>query len=157
MINIASLYRSVEGTKEPIELRFERNSFPQLSLKNDIECKGELLRLGHAILLGIHELSTTVLTPCVLCGKSLEIPLLIGKSEWFFYEPKYVDQSDPFDAMTINLKSFTLDPREVIRQEIILNWPDQAHCEPRCTEYETAEAKPEGIKALKALRDLVDE
>jgi hypothetical protein len=78
-------------------------------------------------------------------------------SEWLFYEKKPRNFDDPNELVLLDMKYFTLDPTDVLRQEIVLNMSDVPRCPKACGSFMDASVQeaPKGTKGLAQLKDLM--
>lgn len=154
MIDIRELFRSVNSTREFLELEYPVEDFEQLELTEPVKAKIALMRLDEGITMLIEELTSSVKTTCVRCGKAVTVALKTTEGEWLFYEKPPHEVDDQNEFLLIDKEEFEIDPMEPLRQELILGVPVAPHCEVECKEFE---ASGEGVKSLAGLKDLFKE
>lgn len=157
MIDVRLLLQEENGAQEAVDFELPAGTFPELPLRSEVHVKGRLLRVQEGISLILDEVSTSYEADCVVCQKSLSLVLNTVPSEWLFYEKKPRNFDDPNELVLLDMKYFTLDPTDVLRQEIVLNMSDAPRCPKACGSFMDASAKeaPKGVKGLAQLKDLI--
>lgn len=151
MIDIRAIYRSANGSqvKETVTLAEDELDIPQLKKLEDVELS--LLRVEEGLMLLIDKIHASLELYCVRCMKSLVLPVEITEGEWLYYDRPPKDYDDENEFLFIDKERFEIDPREPVRQEILLHVPEAPHCEKDCVHFEEGQS---GVKALSQLKDL---
>ena len=157
MIDVRFLLQEADGAQEEVDFVLPAETFPELPLKSEVQIKGRLLRVQEGISFLLDEVSTSYEADCVVCQKKLTLSLASVPTEWLFYEKKPRNFDDPNELVLLDMKYFTLDPTEVLRQEIVLNMPEAPRCAQACGSFQDAEVQeaPKGVKGLAGLKDLM--
>lgn len=152
MIDVSSIFRAPNGTREKIEFELEPESFEQIVLNEKVQVEATLLRVEEGLMMMIERISTSTDLPCVRCQKEIPVPIEVSQGDWLYYEKPPHDYDDENELLFINRKFFEIDPLEPVRQEIFLALPVAPHCEVECRHFDESS---EGVKALSQLKDLI--
>ncbi len=154
MIDINKLYRGPNGGCEILDFGLQAEDFEgsnEIDLLSQVELKISLIRVDDGIVMNIISLSANVGSFCVKCGDSLKLKINVNEGEWLFYEspPKHYDFAN--EMLMIDLDRYEINPKEPIRQEILLNTPFYPRCDKDCAYFDEA---TQGVKALADLKKL---
>jgi uncharacterized metal-binding protein YceD (DUF177 family) len=151
VINIKSLLSSPNGTQETFEEHYEASDFPDCKLLKSVSIEGLLIRVEEGVSVLFEQIQSSEEVPCSRCGKALKLAIQITDTEWLFYEREPNEYDDKDELMLINRKQMELDPRDAIRQELILHHHETPHCDPECIEFKEPE---KGKKSLAGLKEM---
>lgn len=154
-MKISKLLNASSGFTEPFEFKWGAKSFGIPELKGDVLVKGKFLRVEEGIMMLISTWLATQEGPCVRCLKKLTRQLKSDPSEWLFYENQPLDYDDENEWLTIDRQHMELDPKEPIRQELLLHLENALHCDKDCAKFEEEESEGQGVKALSGLKHLL--
>jgi len=106
--------------------------FEEINIKGKMEGKVELMKLEDGINVRIEDVKVNVGFNCGKCLKDYIYEVLVkhAEREFFLNRPATVD--DECDLFLVNKKNFTVDIKEMLRQEIILHFPSNLVCSTGC-------------------------
>jgi uncharacterized protein len=127
--NIASLKGQDNGAsiKDHIEAEIEISG-EKMSIDFDLE----LMRLEDTIIVMAKDIDVGLKLKCVRCLKAWDENVHIEWIEREFLEnpPEVIE--DEYDVFLINTKLMEVDMENMLRQEILLHFPDFPICSPKC-------------------------
>ena len=141
--------------------------FEDLVVKGDLNGKIELMRTDKGINAEVTEMEATAVLKCEKCLSDFEFPVKIESMsrEYLLKEPEIIE--DPNDIFLIDKKHLNIDLKEMLRQEIILQFPAIPVCYERCKGIcahcggnknkklcQCKDEKPAEYKPLAALKEL---
>jgi len=122
--SVAELLRKSQGATDEYTLNAEV-SFD----KNEIETKGKLkgkvkiMNIEKAVNVQVKDVEIKVVFTCSKCLEKFTETIRIPFAERQFDFAEKEGLKDEFDSFYVNMKSYTLNIEELLRQEIILHFP----------------------------------
>ncbi len=132
IIQIGDLWRSGKGTSKKLQIEQEYDFSPEAHLIKPVKVDLQLIRLADSIAVLIKKLTTAVELECDKCTIKYPFKITVeGAEREFLYQPPE-DTVDPTEQFMINTKDSTVDITDMLRQEIILQFPLNAVCSSGC-------------------------
>ncbi len=154
-LKVKELFFADVGTAENYEDRFNADLFSEFELTAPIQFKAKFVRVKEGIAMNIDSIQTKMKVICVRCQKSISWPLKIeGDEEWFYWEKGHEPEKSEEEIMFVEMRNWSVNLREPIREEILLALPIAPRCVKKCIEFKEAEepeTKPLGEKLRNSL------
>jgi uncharacterized metal-binding protein YceD (DUF177 family) len=134
IFEIGQLIRSEQGTSYKFELddevafEIDKNA----EVKSNVQGFVSFMKVDRGILVEITALYLQLELKCMRCTKKFTHKIISkSASRVFLFERKKKD-SDVFDEYFVEMKSFSIDITDFLRQEIILHFPMIPVCSSSC-------------------------
>lgn len=153
---IAQLYHGPLFKEENFTEEIQAEEFTEIDLKGRVKLVGYLMKIEEGIIVFYKSIKFSQKSLCVLCAKELTIPREIKNTEWIYYETAPKMHDDFFEQLLIDKKQMEINLTDSLRQEILLNFDFDPHCQNVCVKEKPVkeEKKDPGIKALAKLKEM---
>ncbi|MFC1616360.1 DUF177 domain-containing protein [Patescibacteria group bacterium] len=147
-----------------------KTNMDEVDLEQNVKGELNLMAVEEGILVQIENLETKAKLKCDKCLDNYQYQVKISKIERVFFYQKPEKIEDPNDIYFIDMKKLQIDITELLRQEIILQFPLISVCSkscegicPKCGKNRNkqkcnckiVEHKPEKYYPLAKLKDLL--
>jgi len=131
-IRIGPLWNQGGGATMKDELETTPDLGPDAILTKPLTGDFMLIRMKEGLTVLLQNIQTETELECTRCLDKFKYHLHVSSAERQFYESIPERDYDPFEIFLINMQEMSIDLTEMLRQEIILNFPMIPVCSERC-------------------------
>ena len=133
VFEVGELVKDQQGTSVSFDINekvtFNIEDHPVVS---PLKAKVTFMKIGGGIHVLVKDLEVSFASTCMKCTDSFVLTMHIPMAERVYFFEKERGDPDVFDLYYVEMKAFTIDLTEFLRQEIILHFPMIPVCSKSC-------------------------